>query len=224
MEEKKLNSTERDYNKKPIIIEDYNSLFLALFTLSVIPIMIYVYMYNPGGTSEDSLFRNMIIIIPIMMFPYIAGYFKSRGKRKIVLNNETISFLHENQILEKININQITDIRRTYRDIYHKSQYEGYFGKFLSLIFFPFALLMHFVLLINKLIFHIYKDGIKSYRFYDAIIVYEEGKFINILPTTLKEYKEVRVFFRSKKNTNIDKCNTFFNLSHLHENIKIERK
>jgi len=92
----------------------------------------------------------------------------------------------------------------------------------LSLIFSPLAILTHSLLIINKFIFHIYKDGIKSYRFYDAIMIFEEDKFINILPTTLEEYKKIKEYLKLKQSVDIEKCKTFLNLSHLHEKIKLE--
>ena len=166
----------------------------------------------------------MVIIVPIMMYPFFMGYLKSKNKRKIIFTNQTISFLHEHQTLEKIETNNITDVRKTYKDLYHKSQCENLLGKIISIIFFPLALLTHSFLIFNKFIFHIYKNGIKSYRFYDAIMVFEDKKFINILPTTLKEYEEVTKYFKLKQNINIKNCKTFFNLSHLYEKIEIEGK
>lgn len=219
-----VNAQTRDYDKEPIVIEDYNSLFVALFALGLVPFMIYGYIYNPGGTSEGSLFRNMVIIIPLMMYPYYMGYLKSKGKRKIVLLNNTIRFLHEESVLEEIDIKDITNVQRTYSDLYHKSQYEGPFGKMLSYIFSPLGLLRHLILVISKWLFHLYKDGFCSYRFYDALIVFSGEKFINVLPSTLREYGEVSEYFKVKKGTSVEDCEIFFEYSHLHEKIEIGEK
>ncbi|MCT7567741.1 hypothetical protein [Aliarcobacter butzleri] len=45
-------NTTLDYDKEPIIIEDYNSLFIFLLNISLIPIIVYIYIYNPGGLDE----------------------------------------------------------------------------------------------------------------------------------------------------------------------------
>ena len=37
MKDNKIKNIERDYDKEPIVIEDYNPLFLALWTVSAIP-------------------------------------------------------------------------------------------------------------------------------------------------------------------------------------------
>ena len=64
-------STPRDYDKDPIVIEDYNPLFLALWTISAIPIVILIYIFNPGGTSEQSLSFNVFVIIRLPPFAII---------------------------------------------------------------------------------------------------------------------------------------------------------
>ncbi len=93
------NAQPRDYDKDPIVIEDYNPLFLALWTISAIPIVILVYILNPGGTSEQSLSFNVFVIIPMLMFPYIYGYLKTKGKRKIILTDHEISFFHDDILI-----------------------------------------------------------------------------------------------------------------------------
>jgi len=69
--QKKSQRKLRDYDKEPIVIEDYNPLFLALWTMSGIPLVIFIYIFNPGGTSSQSLSFNVFVIIPMLMFPYI---------------------------------------------------------------------------------------------------------------------------------------------------------
>lgn len=223
MEEVKLDNAQRDYDKDPIIIEDYNPLFLALWTASAIPIVILIYIFNPGNTSSESLSINVFVIIPILMLPYIYGYIKTKGKRKTVLTNTSISFFHENILLESINIDEITDVYKTYSDLYHKSQYPNEFGKFMSYILFPIALYMNVMLLLNKLFFHIYKDGYSSYRVNDAIIVFAEDKFINILPTTKREYNEVEKYFYKNTQINVAMTKVFFDFfGHMPEKINLE--
>ena len=37
----------RDYDKEPIVIKDYNPLFLALYALSIVPFIVYIFIsYN----------------------------------------------------------------------------------------------------------------------------------------------------------------------------------
>lgn len=189
---------ERDYDKDPIIIEDYNLLFSALFTLYGVPIVIYLYIFNPGELDETSLSTNIFIVMPILMVPYIYPYFKNKSKRKIIIKNDYISFNHEEIEIEKIKIKEITDIRISFTDLYHKSQHPSKLGRIFSYFTFPIAIIMNLILIINKYFFHIFQDGEESYRFFDAYIIFSEKRFINILPTTREEYSAIEKYFHKK--------------------------
>lgn len=43
------------------------------------------------------------------MMPYIRAYLRARNKRKIILMNDSIKFMHENNVIEEIKISEITD-------------------------------------------------------------------------------------------------------------------
>jgi hypothetical protein len=227
----------RDYDQNPIIIKDYNSLFHAIIMLSFMPLMILTYIYNPGGTSEESLFRNIFIIIPIAMYPYIHTYFKAKGKRKIILGGSSIKFKHEKDVIEEIYISEITDVKKTFFDIYHKSQkldslkefglYVGvplmmYIANLYWLIFI-FPLFWIYTLLI-KIIFHKLKYSQFSYRLFDAVIVYKDENFINILPTTEEEYKEIKQYFMNQGLGDIQNKKIYFEIEHMYEKINLEGK
>lgn len=215
----------RDYDKEPIVIEDYNPLFPFLLMISLIPIMIYVYIYNPWGASEDSLARNMLIIIPLIMYPYIKAYFKSKGKRRIFLEENSIRFMHENMVIEKIQLQDITDIKKTYSSIYHKSQKIKWFQSFGLYVIAPLIIIVGeayyliFVIpivalfvTVAKYIFHKLKDRKYKYKLFDAIIIYGNSGFINILPASSKEYTEVRNYFLSKELGDIQNKKIYFEL------------
>jgi hypothetical protein len=224
-EVQKSNQTKsRDYDKEPIVIEDYNYIFLFLDAIYTIPILILIYIYNPGNLPEESLFRHVFIIIPIMMMPAIVGYKKAKGKRFIYFENNFISYRNKEKELEKIQINELTELKKSYTDFYHKSQELSSLGKLIAFIGFPFAILLHFELLINKLMFHLLKDGYKSYRFYDAIVVFASDRFINILPTTTKEYNDVKKYFIEQLNVNIEHAPVYVKYAYGYENLNKEGK
>lgn len=234
IEEKIDIKNKRDYDKNPIVIEDYNSLFMFLIQCILICIIILVYMYNPGNTSESSLFRNLFIIIPIAMYPYVSAYLKSKGKRKIIFENNNIKFLHENIIIEEILISEITDVRKTYSDIYHKSQCPSEWillAMYILILFIVISQKAYFLLLIIpcfhifliciKFVFHRKKDKNYKHKFYDAVIVYANERFINILPSTNEEYAMVREYFLTKKFADIQNKKIYFEiLGHSFEKIK----
>lgn len=57
-----------DYDKNPIEIKDYNTLFYFIVMAMLIPILIYIFWFNSGRLSKDSLFRNIVIIIPLCIY------------------------------------------------------------------------------------------------------------------------------------------------------------
>lgn len=227
----------RDYDKEPIIIEDYNSLFLFLLMASLILISILTYFYNPFDVEKTSSFgRNALVIIPLMSFPYIRAYIRARGKRKIVLENSSIKFLHEKIVIEEIEISKISEIKRTYSDIYHKSQK---INKILSVpfIFILMPLIAYllniFVLMISliiisytlwiilKYLFHKIKDKKYKFRLFDAVIVFDGKNFINILPITNEDYREVRNYFLVQGLGDIQNKKIHFEITQKHDSIEI---
>ena len=219
--QKEIYNSKRNYDKEPIIVKDYNSLFPLLGVIYIIPILIWVYFFNPGGLSEKSLSLNILVIMPLLMLPFILPYYKSRNKRKVVLTNEYIKFFHNEILLESINLNDITKINKTYSDIYHKSQYPNDFSKMLGYLVFPIYGLTQGLLILNKFLFHIYKDGYKSYRFYDSAIIFSNDRFINILPTTLNEYLEIQEYLVSKKKINLNETKAYYYFFTMSEKITL---
>lgn len=226
-----------DYDKNPIEIKDYNTLFYFIVMAMLIPILIYIFWFNSGGLSKDSLFRNIVIIIPLCMYPFLSTYLKSKGKRKVILTRDSIKFIHENKIIEEIKISEITEIKKTFNNIYHKSQKLNELRSFFMyllifvivisqklyniLLVIPF---FHLFILFVKYIFHKMKDKKYKYRLFDSILVYSGDKFINILPITSKQFEEVRKYFLDNGLGDIQNKKIYFELmGHLYEKIDLDK-
>ncbi|MDR1285091.1 MAG: hypothetical protein LBJ88_02695 [Campylobacteraceae bacterium] len=183
----------RDYDKNPIIIKDYNYIFLPLLFLPFIPVIIYTILY-----VTDTSYYGLGLVTAIV-YMHMCLFFRAFNKRTIVLSSNSIKFFHKNKILETIYLDEITDIKRTFSILYHKSQVISDIVKFFQILLFPIGFVTWYLpLTIIKFFFHFFKRGSK-YRFFDAIIVFSGDKFINILPATEYEYQEVRKYFMIKK-------------------------
>jgi hypothetical protein len=229
------NNTQRDYDKNPIVIQDYNTLFLFIIQIPIILFIIFMYIFNPYGNDLNRF--NFLIVIPLMMAPYIKDYFNARNKRKIVLSNENITFYQEDKIIEHIDIDKITEIKKTYSDVYHKSQVRNQdfavvsafvfvplFGYYTGLLleFTIIFLLMHFYNLISKVVFQIYNNKKLPFKIFDAIIIFENDKFINILPTNELEYTQVRNYLLDKNLGKIENKKIYFEpVFHMYEKIEL---
>lgn len=211
----------RDYDKNPIIIKDYNYIFWLLYQLWFIPIIVYIYIQNPGNLPEQHMSTNIFFVMPLMMIPSFRIYLKAKNKRTIKLLNDEVQFLHNNIIIESIQLSQITNIKKSYTDYYHKSQDLNPFQEIFTVIIFPFIIHAHFTLIINKFILKLKNKGNSSFKLFDSVIIFSDKSFINILPTTKKEYKDIEKYFFEKRKIKISKTKTFFQYSYFWEDIDL---
>jgi len=210
-------STPRDYDKEPIVIEDYNYIFYILYVIWGGIIIAYFYIMNPfdnsNNISKDFWFLHFLVMSAL---PIITFYFQmKKSKRTIILNENQIFFKENETVLEQIELKHIDSIHRTFNDYYIKNQEVEDWSVILILVFLPINLAIH---LINKFLFHLYKSGLKNYKFFDSIIIFDdEGRFINIMPTTAYEYELITEYFRKNLNSNIHTAEIFFKFNYGNE-------
>jgi hypothetical protein len=189
--------------------------------LPSIPVLIYILFFVE--ISGGSVFVGGTIgLIALHIFINTSNAIKAFNKRNIVLSNQSIKFLHEGRVLEEIKLDEITDIKRTFSSLYHKSQVVSDIIKGILIIVFPFVCILWFLpLIIVKFCFHLFKKG-SRYRFFDAVMIFNKERFINILPATEDEYEELRDYFMTKKRLfDIEQAKIFWeDFGHYEENIK----
>ncbi|PSM51984.1 putative membrane protein [Campylobacter blaseri] len=213
----------RDYNKEPIIIKDNNAFFDFLLIVPSIIFCIYVYIFNPWGANKDTLNRHFFWLWPAMFAPYILPYLKSRNKRKIVLTNEKIKFLHQNLIIEEIDLNKEYQVFKTYEPFYHKSQRPIEIVRVLWIILLPLTIFCFIENIINKFLYNLFQNRLKEYKYYDSIIILQDDKVINIRPNTKQEYENIKKYFINITNIDIENTKVFFNkYGLLYEKINYE--
>lgn len=210
-------STPRDYNKNPIVIEDYNYIFNILYVIWGGIIIAYLYIMNPFGNtnhiSKDFWFMHFIVMSGL---PIITFYFQmKKSKRTIVLNENDILFKENETLLERIELKNIESIHRTFNDYYRKNQEVEDWSVILIFVFLPINLSIH---LINKFLFHLYKSRLRNYKFFDSIIIFDnEGRFINIMPNTKSEYEQVIEYLSHRLDFHIENAEIFFKLNYGNE-------
>ncbi|MDD4855915.1 MAG: hypothetical protein PHQ22_10160 [Sulfuricurvum sp.] len=210
-------STPRDYDKDPIVIEDYNYIFYILYVIWGGAIIAYLYLVNPFHNSNEVSKRFWLLHFIIMsVLPIITFYFQMRkSKRKLFLQENEIVFKENEKIIEKIDLKNVQSIKRTFNDYYMKNQDIEDWSIVFVVLFLPFNLPIQ---LINKFLFHVFKDGILSYRFFDSFIVFDKNQaFINILPNTRSEYKHVVQYFGKRLGFQTENAEIFFKLNYGNE-------
>ena len=180
-------------------------------------IIAYLYFLNPFHNSNE-ISKNFWFLHFILMsvLPIITFYFQMRqSKRKLFLQENEIILKENERIIEKIDLKSIQNIKRTFNDYYIKNQEIEDWSIIFVVLFLPLNLPIH---LINKFLFHVFKDGFKSYKFFDSFIVFDKHKaFINILPNTKSEYKDVIEYFSRRIGFQIQNSEIFFKLNYGNE-------
>ena len=105
----------RDYDKRPIVIKDYNSIFMFI---EFLPTTIICFIASFFHSNKIIL----IFLVSQAFYFYIRPYLFYGRKRIIKMSNEKIEFLQNNEPIETINLNEKFEIYKTYDDYYHKSQ------------------------------------------------------------------------------------------------------
>lgn len=214
-EVQKNNQTKmRDYDKEPIIIDDYNYIFGGMYLIVGAVVVLYFYFINPFG-AHNEVSRNYFFIhaVFVVIVPGLVYYFQiKKAKRKIILTSDKIIFKEEEDVIESIEVNNIKSIQRTFNDYYMKNQKAKELESLFILFFLPLNLPIQ---LINKFLFHLFKDGFQSYKLFDSIIIFDnEESFINILPTTNKEYKEIETYILNKNCVDLKNSKLFFKFNY----------
>ncbi len=104
----------RDYDKRPIVIRDYNSIFMFLLHIPLVAMLLAFVVF--GATFLICLMVSHIFFI------YIRPYLFYGRKRIVKLTNEKVGFLQDGHLIESINLREKFEIYKTFDDYYHKYQ------------------------------------------------------------------------------------------------------
>ena len=205
----------RDYDKRPIVIKDYNSIFMFL---EFLPIAILCFI-----TSFFHDNKIILIFLTSQTFYFnIRPYLFHGRKRSLKLSNKKIEFLQAGNIVESINLDEKFEIYKTFDDYYHKSQNLSDFQKKVKWISVVLLWISHYpFFLLSKILFYFFKTKGTFYKFYDCIILFQDDKVLNILATSRYERALVKKYFLDKFQIDIDKLKFYKKLFHGFENIKL---
>ena len=205
----------RDYDKRPIVIKDYNSIFMLLVAMPWL-ISSFYFLFTHHNKAAFSF------LIAQTFYFNIRPYIFSGRKRSVKLSNNKIEFLQADNIIESINLDEKFEIYKTFDDYYHKSQNLSNLQKkvkwisvvLLWIAYYPFFLL-------SKILFYFFKTKGTFYKFYDCIILFQDDKVLNILATSRYERALVKKYFLDKFKIDIDLLQVCKKTDHGLEKIEI---
>ena len=207
----------RDYDKRPIVIKDYNSIFMFLVAMPWF-ISSFYFLFTHHNKAAFSF------LIAQTFYFNIRPYIFSGRKRSVKLSNNKIEFLQADNIIESINLDEKFEIYKTFDDYYHKSQNLSNLQKkvkwisvvLLWIAYYPFFLL-------SKILFYFFKTKGTFYKFYDCIILFQDDKVLNILATSRFERALVKKYFLDKFKIDIDLLQVCKKTDHGLEKIEMHK-
>ncbi|MDD4950738.1 hypothetical protein [Sulfuricurvum sp.] len=203
-------STPRDYDKDPIVIEDYNPKIHMPFIFIVGAVFLYLELFFH---KKDSFAFWALIFFPAVTFYFVLR----KAKRVVELKTDTFVYRDDTEVLESIHINEISSIERTFNDFYRKKQKmdpDWTIRIWLSKLLSPLLI----VLIIEKFIFHLFKNRLSAYKLFDAILIStQDGRVINILPNDNDEYEMVKEYFLEKCSVDITTVETTIITDYINE-------
>jgi len=226
----------RDYDENPIVIKDELSntkflsiIFLVLLGLALIIRKIFFSKYGTVYSNGNSLF-----IIPFLTYMTLKNTFRNLEKdAQIYFYNDYIVKKLENGIEKRIAILQLKNITKSISSMlpnaFISAKVEKAILIYCSLFFvFVLALLIKngefklpiftslftfIVLYLPQFIIHHKYGGIKD-SFYDVIWLQDkEGKFLNFMVSSDKQYNEIKKYLLVKTGKSLDKVEKKFFLS-----------
>lgn len=226
--------TPRDYDKDPIVIEDYNPLFqwLSFKYVGFIIVVIAMAVSNIYFSDKTFNWEKLLIMIPIASWPSYNQYKNTKGKRKIFLYKDKISYKHNDQIISEILFEQTPKFFRSFQNFYHKSQDRLTFWYLIIVFFMGWlitkslvlnSLIFLIVFSITMLAFQITKWVISksAYRFFHSILVIHDDEIIGVSLLNKNDYLKVEEYF-SVHNIGINTLPIYHKCIYGYEKIEIE--
>jgi hypothetical protein len=194
----------RNYDKEPIILEDYNASF-AYYSMKYVgfPLMFTSFIIYPliSGNHIKSSFASMgVIMIPMYRL------FKQSKLRKIVLKQNRIEYVDSGDPLAIIDLNEPINFHKSFQNYYYKKQNFHFF--YFVFLFFFVGLLMHslingvffligvyaVVFIVNQITKYILSDH--GFLFFSSVLVEQDEDVISIPIYIKKDYQEVNDYLK----------------------------
>ena len=203
IEEKINTENKRDYDKNPIVIEDYNPKIMYEYINKIFLLGLLVIIINPFNILWTNMIGGFIGLL-IIYYPIYKRY-KNLKKRLIILKEENIHVYYKNKKLYKLTIKDINLIEKTYQSFYTKEQsiqkFNGFkklFAYILNIVLLPLKIL-DLLKIIFKKVFLIknFKTAINS-EIFDSLLLVTDDEIINILIPTNEIYDELNEYVKEK--------------------------
>ena len=210
MEDKIINSAQRDYDKEPIVIVDRmpEISFWGIMIFVIIAVFI-IDFFVPTNKNVD--INEMIVYFVIMYLP-VFYFIKSRIKkhRKIILYNSNIIREWDDETI-KIDLNDIKEIKKSFIDFYNGRQKALTLYIPIYYLLLPLSILFqHSTLVVVKYVYKLFK-GFSNKTLFDTVVIFDDNdEMIAIFIPTNELKDELNNYFLEKGYGDIDKLSIFY--------------
>ena len=216
----------RDYDKEPLVIKDYITI-VYIITIAVL-LCFAMFINLVFNIPYDRKVANILLTAPLVARA-LKGFSQHYGRKFIFLNSSIKCIKSGEQLVMKFD--DILYFKKTFAFFYesetHKyAETERIAGKTCLAIYvlayiygaiFDDSMIVFIMLFccmgaviflfIPQMIFHLFKGGLFSCRFVDALIIDAlYNKFFIFIPTN-KEYNELKKYMKLKFNKDLDAPN-----------------
>lgn len=216
----------RDYDKEPLVIKDYITI-VYIITIAVL-LCFAMFINLVFNIPYDRKVANILLTAPLVARA-LKGFSQHYGRKFIFLNSSIKCIKSGEQLVMKFD--DILYFKKTFALVYESetrkcTETERIIGKtclaiyvlayiygaifddsmivFIMLFCCMGAIIFLFIL---QMIFHLFKGGLFSCRFVDALIIDAlYNKFFIFIPTN-KEYNELKKYMKLKFNKDLDAPN-----------------
>jgi hypothetical protein len=203
IEEKINTENKRDYDKNPIVIEDYIPRIIFYVILSELIFWELLFIINPIGINNSEVLR-ILLCLPIIILPTFFEYRQNKSKSYILKNN-TIEIKTKTHT-EIYNLDKFKSIEKTFQSYYSKKQKVDGLKKVFWYIFSIILIPIQFTIEIqNFFVRKIILSGKKLNSYNSLIITFEGDEFINIFLKDEKQYQEMKKYCLNRLGEDIEK-------------------
>lgn len=212
----------RDYDKNPIVIEDYIPRIIFYVILSELIFWELLFIINPMEINNSEVLR-ILLCLPIIILPTFFEYIQNESKSYILKNN-TIEIKTKTHT-EIYNLDKFKSIEKTFQSYYSKKQkvdgVKKVFWYIFSIILIPIQFTIEIQnFFVRKIIF----SGKKLNSYNSLIITFEGDEFINIFLKDEKQYQEMKKYCLNRLGEDIEKIEKKYFIYFYIYNIIRERK
>ncbi|MDU7070874.1 hypothetical protein [Campylobacter ureolyticus] len=216
------NSNQRDYDKEPLIIRDYNMHETAFFAVILLLFFLFDFIFN--DTSE--FFTPKRVVFIFILLEIILELFKYFHKTIIFYNSKIVYKKGSDTALE-INLNDIVGVYKTAICNENFQTQKLVSKKFLigaillvgiTMIIFDFSIFLFVygwfiaVFLVGKFVVFILLNKKIRFKIYTSYLIKTEKNIINFLPKESDDI-EIKRYFFDKINIDIEKAQCNFIVS-----------